>query len=367
MTKDNENKLVILTAGGTGGHIYPAEALAGELINRGYQVVLFTDERGLNNYKGKLGEIENKAILSGSVVGKSIFTKVKSLIKVSFGVIQAFVELFKRHPICVVGFGGYASFPTAIASILHGVPLIIHEQNSVMSRTNRILARFSTFVAQSFSNVKNTPSIAKSILTGMPVRSSIVDLYKNTYKAVDANGKINLVVIGGSQGATVFAETIPNAIALLSKEEQEKLNIYQQCRKGEEEFVNDKYKGLSVNVEVKSFFDNMPELYEKASVIVSRSGASSVYEIAVAGVPSILVPLPTSADNHQYFNAMEIIGSGGGIVLEQKDFDAKVLSKHLSNFISNPQILVKMSAEVKKKAIVDAASRLADMVEKFIK
>jgi UDP-N-acetylglucosamine--N-acetylmuramyl-(pentapeptide) pyrophosphoryl-undecaprenol N-acetylglucosamine transferase len=201
----------------------------------------------------------------------------------------------------------------------------------------------------------------------MPVRSSIVDLHKNTYKAVDANGKINLVVIGGSQGATVFAETIPNAIALLSKEEQEKLNIYQQCRKGEEEFVNDKYKGLSVNVEVKSFFDNMPELYEKASVIVSRSGASSVYEIAVAGVPSILVPLPTSADNHQYFNAMEFIGSGGGIVLEQKDFDAKVLSKHLSNFISNPQILVKMSAEVKKKAIVDAASRLADMVEKFIK
>lgn len=367
MMKDNKSKLVILTAGGTGGHIYPADALASELIKRGYQVVLFTDERGLNNYKGKLGEIENKAISSGSVVGKSVFTKIKSLLKVSLGVTQAFIELFKRHPVCVVGFGGYASFPTAIAAILHGVPLIIHEQNSVMSRTNRILARFSSFAAQSFNNVKNTPSTVKSVLTGMPVRESIVNLFEKKYKPVDENGKINLVIIGGSQGAQVFAELIPDAIALLSKEEQGKLNIYQQCRKGEEDLVNDKYKNLATNVVVKSFFDNMPELYEKASIIVSRSGASSVYEIAVAGVPSILVPLPTSADNHQYFNAVEFVGTGGGIVLEQKDFSAEVLSKYLSKFIAEPQTLIKMSGEVKKKAIIDAASRLADLVEKFVK
>ena len=367
MTKDNEKKLVILTAGGTGGHIYPAEALACELIKRDYQVVLFTDERGLNNYKGKLGEIENKAIFSGSVVGKSLFTKVKSLAKVSLGVTQAFAELFKRHPVCVVGFGGYASFPTAIASILHGVPLIIHEQNSVMSRTNRILARFASLVAQSFRNAKNTPSTAKSILTGMPVRETITALHKKTYKPTDEDGKLNLVIIGGSQGAKVFAESIPEAIALLSKEEQEKLNIYQQCRKGEEELVAEKYKGLASNVEVKSFFDNMPQLYEKTSLIISRSGASSVYEIACVGVPSILVPLPTSADNHQFFNAVEFTENGGGIILEQKDFSAKVLAEHLSKFIANPNSLVKMSENVKKKAITDAAERLADAVEKFVK
>ena len=367
MTKDNEKKMVILTAGGTGGHVYPAEALAVELIKRNYQVVLFTDERGLNNYRGKLGEIENKAILSGSVVGKSVFTKIKSLVKVSFGVVQAFVELFKKKPICVVGFGGYASFPTAIASILHGVPLIIHEQNSVMSRTNRILARFANVVAQSFRGVKNTPSTAKSILTGMPVREAITALHKTAYEPTDENGKFNLVIIGGSQGAKIFAETVPDAIALLSKEEQEKLNIYQQCRKGEEELVAEKYNGLAAKVEVKSFFDNMPELYEKASLVVSRSGASSVYEIAAAGVPSILIPLPTAADNHQYFNAVEFVENGGGIILEQKDFSTKILAKHLSEIIANPNSLIKMSENVKKKAIVDAAKRLADAVEKFIK
>ena len=367
MTKDNDEKTVVLTAGGTGGHIYPADALACELIKRGYKVVLFTDERGLNNYKGKLGEIENKAILSGSVVGRSFFTKIKSLIKVSFGVTQAFVGLFKKRPVCVVGFGGYASFPTAIASILHGVPLIIHEQNSVMSRTNRILARFSSMVAQSFRNVKNTPSNVKSVLIGMPVRETIVDLHKKDYMPFDDNGKFNLVIIGGSQGAKVLAETVPEAISMLSEEDQKKLVVYQQCRKGEEELVSEKYKNLATEVVVKSFFDNMPDLYKKASLIVSRSGASSVYEIAVAGVPSILVPLPTSADNHQYFNAKEFTENGGGIVIEQKDFSPNLLHKYLSEFIAQPETLCKMSKKVKKQAIVDAAKRLADVVEKFVK
>lgn len=367
MTKDNKEKLVVLTAGGTGGHIYPADALACELEKRNYKVVLFTDERGLNNYKGKLGEIENKAILSGGVVGKSVFFKIKSLLKVSLGVVQAFEALFKKHPVCVVGFGGYASFPTAIASILHGVPLIVHEQNSVMSRTNRILARFSSLVAQSFRNVKNTPSNAKSVLTGMPVRESIAKLYQKKYNPTDEAGKITLLIIGGSQGASVFADIVPEAIKLLGNEEQKKLVIYQQCRKGEEDIVKEKYKDLAVDVTVKSFFDNMPELYERASLIVSRSGASSVYEIAAAGVPSILVPLPSAADNHQYFNATEFTGTGGGIVVEQKDFNAKYLSENLSDFIASPEKLVKMSEKVKKLAIVDAAERLADEVEKFCK
>ena len=367
MTKDSTKKTVVLTAGGTGGHIYPAEALACELIKRNYNVVLYTDERGLNNYKGKLGEIENKAILSGSVVGKSVFIKIKSLIKVAFGVVQAYINLFEVKPVCVVGFGGYASFPTAIASILHGIPLIIHEQNSVMSRTNRILAKFSSIVAQSFRNVKNTPTSAKSVLCGMPVRESIVNLYDKKYSPIDENSKINLVVIGGSQGASVFAETVPEAVSMLSENEQKKLVIYQQCRKGEENIVSEKYKNLAAKVVVKSFFDNMPELYSKASLVVSRSGASSVYEIAVAGLPSILIPLPTSADNHQYFNALEFTENGGGIVIEQKNFSPKALSEYLSKFIANPDVLLKMSNKIKKQAIMDAAVRVANEVEKFVK
>ena len=190
---------------------------------------------------------------------------------------------------------------------------------------------------------------------------------KKKYNPTDEAGKITLLIIGGSQGASVFADIVPEAIKLLGNEEQKKLVIYQQCRKGEEDIVKEKYKDLAVDVTVKSFFDNMPELYERASLIVSRSGASSVYEIAAAGVPSILVPLPSAADNHQYFNATEFTGTGGGIVVEQKDFNAKYLSENLSDFIASPEKLVKMSEEVKKLAIVDAAERLADEVEKFCK
>ena len=165
----------------------------------------------------------NVAVLSGGVVGKSLLFKLQSLAKIMLGVVQATWILWRNKPLCVVGFGGYASFPACVAAVLSGTPLVIHEQNSVMSRTNRILARFSSFAAQSFNNVKNTPSTVKSVLTGMPVRESIVNLFEKKYKPVNENGKINLVIIGGSQGAQIFAELIPDAIALLSKEEQEKL------------------------------------------------------------------------------------------------------------------------------------------------
>ncbi|MCQ2741170.1 MAG: glycosyltransferase [Alphaproteobacteria bacterium] len=168
------DKLIVLTAGGTGGHVYPADALANELIECGYRVVLFTDKRGLNNYKGKLGEIENKAIYSGSVVGKSLLVKIFSLFKVGIGILQAMFYLLTDRPRCVVGFGGYASFPTAVAAILLRIPLVVHEQNSVMSRTNRLLARFVVFAAQSFRKVKNTPEKVKTVLTGMPVREAMV-------------------------------------------------------------------------------------------------------------------------------------------------------------------------------------------------
>ena len=363
MMKDN--KLIILTAGGTGGHVYPADALANELINRGFEVMLFTDSRGLNNYKGKLGEIENKAIFSGSVVGKSVATKIMSLMKVGIGVLQAGYYLLKRRPRCVVGFGGYASFPTAIAAVILRVPLVIHEQNSVMSHTNRILARFATFVAQSFRNVKNTPTRVKTILSGMPVRQAITDLYQKKYSEPDSKEKINLVILGGSQGAKVFAEVVPQALKLLDKTLQKRLSVYQQCRKGEEEKVLQQYQELDIQPVVRSFFENMPELYAKTHLMISRAGASSVYEIAAAGVPSILVPLPTAADNHQYFNAEEFSDVGASVLMKQDEFTAERLAEILRHYFEQPQTLKKMSDCAKKHAIIDAAARLAEAILKL--
>jgi len=363
--KKSKNKNIILTAGGTGGHIYPAEALAVELQKRGYNVTFYTDSRGLGNYNGILSELPSKTILSGSVVGKSTFTKIISLFKVLLGCIQAFILLLFNRPRAVVGFGGYASFPTALAAVVLRIPLVIHEQNSVMSRTNRILARFATRTAQSFRNVKNTPAQAKEFLSGMPVRDSIVKLYSNQYQMWDKQRPFTIIILGGSQGAKIFSEIIPQAITLLSTSLQEKLVIYQQCRKDDEENIRNAYKKLFCRTTISSFFANMPELYAQADLMISRSGASSVYEIAAAGIPSILVPLPTAADNHQYYNAKELNDCGGAILIEQKDFTSQSLNTIITDLLKTPTKLRKLASHAKECSIVDAQKRLADEIEKL--
>ncbi len=361
MCKRNR-KYVVLTAGGTGGHVYPAEALAWELEKRGYEVELYTDARGIKNYKGKLTEIKNKAICSGGVVGKSIVAKMLSLCKVGIGVLQAIYCLILRRPLCVVGFGGYASFPTAVAAVVLRIPLIVHEQNSVMSRTNRILARYATLVAQSFNNTLFVPKGVKTILCGMPIRENIVKLYEKKY---DSNSeKVNIVVLGGSQGAKVFSEVVPESVGELSKTCRKKLCVYQQCRKGDEDVVKNLYERLNCEAVVNSFFENMPELYENATITISRAGASSVYEIAAAGVPAVFVPLPTAADNHQYYNAKEFADAGSCVLVNQSEFSALKLKSVLEDLIENRDKLKVMADSAKKVAIVDAAKRLADAVDK---
>lgn len=367
MKKINDRKTIVLTAGGTGGHVYPAEALAEELEKRGYEVILFTDKRGLNNYKGRLGQIENKAIYSGSVIGKSVLTKIYSLLKVGVGVVQAGYYLMRKKPCCVVGFGGYASFPTAVAAIILRMPLIVHEQNSVMSRTNRILARFASMVAQSFRNVKNTPTAARTILSGMPIRAKIAELYGEEHKVRQKDDKFVLLVVGGSQGAKVFAETVPEMIKSLDKNKYEHLEIYQQCRKGEEKDIEKIYNELKIKATVRNFFENMPELYKNSDLIISRAGASSVYEIAAAGIASILVPLPSAADNHQYYNAKEFEEEEAAVIVRQENFTAQKLKTIVEDFWNNPEKINKMSEKTKKIAIVDAAKRLADGIESLIK
>ncbi len=361
MTKHNHKKLIVLTAGGTGGHVYPADALAEELEKRGCEVMLFTDSRGFMNYKGKLAQIPNRKICSGSVVGKSLMTKLISLFKVGWGVLQALYYLVVKRPDCVVGFGGYASFPTAIAAIVLRIPLIIHEQNAVMSRTNRILAPFATIIAESFAQTQKVPASAKTVLTGMPIRENIAILHNQ--EKMFAADILNLLVLGGSQGAKVFADIVPDAIKLLPESQQEKIHIWQQCRKGDEEKVLAKYEQTKAKVVVKAFFENIAEVYQKTDVIISRAGASSVYEIAAVGIPAMLVPLPIAADNHQFYNAKSF--GDAVVLLNQDEFTAEKICKLMQEFIASPSKLQKMSTELKNKAIVNAAERLANTVEKI--
>lgn len=364
--KKSKKPLIILTAGGTGGHIYPAEALAEELSRRGCRLMLVTDQRGLNNYHGTLGKIPNRSVLSGAVMGKSKWFKIKSLFKTAIGVLQCMYLLLKERPACVVGFGGYASFPCSMAAILLGTDLIVHEQNSVMSRTNRFLGRYATAVAASFKKTKYAPAGRKTVQTGMPIRKAIAELYGRPYPKTGKTLPFNMLVLGGSQGAKVFAEVIPHAIKMLASKQQKRIRMTQQCRREDLDAVRAAYDGAKCTLELSHFFDNMPELYAQTHLIISRAGASSVSEIAAAGIPSILVPLPTAADDHQTSNAAEFKTNKGGIVIAQKDFSPTALAAVLNDLLEDPAVLKTMAENTAKFAITDAAVRLADLIENKI-
>jgi len=367
MTKEKrQDPLIILTAGGTGGHVYPAESLAEELSLRGYKLMLITDKRGKDNYKGKLGEITNYSVLSGGIVGKSRLFKIKSIFKTCIGIIQAMWIIHRKKPACIVGFGGYASFPACMGAVLSGTPLIIHEQNSVMSRTNRFLAKYAEVIALSFPNTKYAPQNKNTKVCGMPIRKVIADLLKSKYPERTVAQKFQLMILGGSQGAKVFGDVMPQAVALLPEAVQKKLRIYQQCRDCDVKKLVEDYKNSKADVVVQHFFDNMSDLYAGTHMIVSRAGASSVTEIAVAGVPAVLVPLPTAADDHQTHNAAELGKSGAAIIIKQKEFTAEKIAEVIAEFVRTPKDLQKMSDKARKSAINDAAKRLADVLEKEI-
>lgn len=364
--KSSQKPLIILTAGGTGGHVFPAESLAEELSSRGYELALVTDSRGKDNYHGKLGEIKNYSVLAGALVGKSKWFKIKSLLKTCIGILQAACILLKRKPVCVVGFGGYASFPCCMAAILLGIDLVIHEQNSVMSRTNRFLGKYATFIGQSFKVVKYTPTRTKKILTGMPIRQNISALNKRDYTSRNAQNKFQLLIIGGSQGAKIFSEIIPEALKKLSPEQQKQLCIFHQCRKEDIEALKASYKDCSAELTISNFFNNMAELYSQTSLIISRAGASSIAEITAAKLPSILVPLPIAADDHQTTNAEEISSAQAGIVLKQTDFTPDNLSALIQDLLVNDTKLSAMSEQASNLSIINASERLADALEKEI-
>ena len=359
----NNKPLIILTAGGTGGHVFPAESLAEELSARGYELALITDSRGKDNYHGKLGEIKNYSVLAGALVGKSKWFKIKSLFKTGIGTLQAMLILLRRKPVCVVGFGGYASFPCCMAAILLRKKLVIHEQNSVMSRTNRILSRFATLVAKSFDNTKYIPSGKPQILTGMPIRQNIAELNKREYKATNPQNKFQLLVIGGSQGAKIFGEVIPAAVKKLPEQIQEKICLFHQCRKEDVAQIQSEYEGSKIEVTVSHFFENMSELYSRTSLIISRAGASSMAEITAAKLPAIIVPLPTAADDHQTTNALPLKEHNAGYVIAQNDFNADDLCSLLQKLITDEQALKTLSENVNKLSIINASQRLADVVE----
>ncbi len=352
---------VLVSAGGTGGHLFPAEALAAVLANRGVAVDLATDHRA-ERYSGSFPNVH--VIPSATVRGRDPLSLAKSASVLGFGVVRAWMKLPSIKPSIVVGFGGYPSIPAVLAASLRGIPTLLHEQNAVMGRANRFLSGRVNAIATGFPGVfDKDPSLAvKATHTGNPVRPMVILAATRPYAAPDANGPLHLLVFGGSQGARVMSEIVPSAVEKLDEPLRRRLHIVQQARAEDLDQVRGTYRNLKVTAEVEPFFSDLPARMAASQLVISRSGASTVAELAAIGRPSILVPLPNALDHDQRANAGIMERAGGAIRLEQDMFTPNRVAAEIAALAGAPQRLVAMAEAAHSAGVVDAAERLADLV-----
>ena len=355
---------VVLAAGGTGGHIFPAEAVAEELKARGYKVCLITDKRA-REYKGTLADIERFTINAGTF-GRGFKGKVTAVGEIVKGIFEAKKLLKTLQADVVIGFGGYPSFPTLYAAAGLGIPTLIHEQNSVLGRANRMLLTLGKVdtIATTFATTRllDKKYQAKSFLTGNPVRSAIKVLSAIHYPTLSDDGNMRILVTGGSQGASIFSQIIPEAIADLPLHLRKRIRIDQQCRRDEVESTRLTYNTLGVSHDIADFFNDIPARLAGAHLVIARSGASTIAELAAAGRPSILVPLPSSMDNHQYYNANELDELGGAWLMPQEGFTAHALASKIEGFLNLPETLARAAEYARNYGKINAASDLAALV-----
>lgn len=364
----NDNRVqIVLAAGGTGGHMFPAEALATELLRRGCRVDLITDERG-QGFGNRLPDVGVHHVAAGGVAGKGLIPKVKNIARLALGYLQCRKLIKRLDPIVTVGFGGYPSVPPLLAAQQREIRTVLHEQNAVAGRANRFLMKRASKVALSFDKVRFFEDLGsdKAMVTGNPVRPAISALANQAYRAPRGFEPVNLLIFGGSLGARSFSRHIPAGVALISPELRNRLKIVQQCRAEDLADVAAAYRSTGIEVELKSFFDDMPQRLATAHLIVSRAGASTVTELTAAGRPSLMIPLPGSIDDHQLANARALEGPGAGWVLTESAMSPASIAERLTTILSHPDRLDLAAAAAKKLGRRDAAERLADVVMSLV-
>ena len=350
--------LVLLAAGGTSGHMIPAEALASALLARGYRIGLVTDKRG-RGFGDQLPAVEVHRISAGGLAGGSLVRRAQGILSLSFGFLQARGLIRRLAPRIAVGFGGYASVPTILAAQRAGIATLLHEQNAVLGRANRLLAPRARVVATSFVETKEMGK-ALARVTGNPVRASIAALGDCPYP--DLKDPLHVLVLGGSQGARIFSHLIPGAVGLLAPASRQRLALAQQCRPEDLDQVRASYAALDMKVELAPFFDNMAEQLGRAHLVISRSGASTVAELAASGRPAILIPYPHATDDHQTANAASFSRGGAGWLMPEATATPAQVADRLSSVLAHPAGLSQRAAAARQAGRRDAALRLADLV-----
>ncbi len=355
---------IVIAAGGTGGHFFPAEALAAELLARGHRIVLMTDARSGGLASPVFTGHEQYVLRGAGIAGRGAWRGLKAAGSMASGIVQARGILARIGAGCVVGFGGYPCVAPVVASglVRHRPAVILHEQNAVLGRANRFLAKRADLLALGFANTERVPPGTRTEVTGNPVRPAITALTQTSY--IGMSDRIRLLVLGGSLGARVFSDVVPAALQLLPDGLRARISVVQQARPEDMERVKVAYASAGIAAELSSFFPDVAARLVAAHLVIARAGASTVAELAVAGRPAILVPLPAAIDDHQSANARALAQAGGAWVMPQPGFTPEALAARLRELLADPVALVAAAVAARSQARADAAASLADLVEK---
>ncbi len=351
---------VVIAAGGTGGHMFPALALAAELEQRGQPVIVACDRRGSRYLPaGMTARVIRAASPSGAMA-----QRLRGMAQLGMGFVQSLVFLRRRRPLAVAAFGGYASVPVGLAAQALRIPTLIHEQNAVLGRANRLIAHRAQRLALTFAATRGAEAVleAKRLVTGNPVRAEVAALREQSYRPPVSGEPFRLLVVGGSQGARVLSDVLPAAMARLSARIRTRIALTQQCRPEDLERVAAAYAELGYAVELKTFFDDLPRRLADAHGVISRSGASSVAELLALGRPALLVPFRLAADDHQRANAEAVAAAGAGRVVGERELDAATLADQITSWVEQPEQLAAMAAKAYALGRPDAVQALADAV-----
>jgi UDP-N-acetylglucosamine--N-acetylmuramyl-(pentapeptide) pyrophosphoryl-undecaprenol N-acetylglucosamine transferase len=359
---------ILLAAGGTGGHLFPAASLGQELQRRGFAVELATDMRA-EKYGGDFPARAIHRIPSATLTSRSPIAVAAAFTRLGIGYAGALRMLLRLKPRAVIGFGGYPTLPPIIAARTLNIPTAIHEQNAVMGRANRLLSRFVDKIALSFmpTRLLGPEAQAKARLTGIPVRDAVLKFRDVPYTPPDASSRLLLLVFGGSQGARFFSEALPPALLRLPDAMRERLTVVQQAREEDLAGLREAYANAKIAAHIAPFFRDLPERIATAQLVIARAGASTVAELTAIGRPCLLVPLPHALDNDQLENATRLQEVGGGWCVRQSELSTERLAELLQGLLSSPGRLADAAKKAHGMATVDAVKRLADLVDELVK
>jgi UDP-N-acetylglucosamine--N-acetylmuramyl-(pentapeptide) pyrophosphoryl-undecaprenol N-acetylglucosamine transferase len=354
----------VLAAGGTGGHMIPAHALAAELKSRGHGVLLITDDRG-SRFPGLFDGVPVHILPAGRLGGGPVGW-MKALVSVAKGRAEA-KRLYREHtPDAVVGFGGYPAFPSLLAASAMRIPTVLHEQNAVLGRVNRLLAGEAEAIGTAYDQIDRLkPKFrSKTVLVGNPVRAEIAKLGELPFPPFDEIAPLKILVTGGSQGASILSQVVPEGLGMLEPSLRRRLQVVQQCRPDDIERVRKQYAELGIPAELMTYIEDMDAKLADAHLIIGRAGASTIAELTAAGRPAILIPFAAATDDHQTANAREMVKAGGARAIQQSNFTPEVLARQIEALAMDPVALANAAARALTVGRPHAARDLADLVER---